>query len=108
MRKKAFEYIGKRLPRSDAEQQLTGVCRYGDDYFLPGMLIARPKYSDHAHARILRIDTAPAEAIPGVAAVITYRDVPNNRYGNGPIPDQPVLADTVVRYRGDCIAVVAA
>lgn len=108
MKEETFEYIGKRRPRHDADQQLTGVCRYGDDYFPPHTLIARPRYSDYAHAKITKIDTSAAEAMPGVAAVITHRDVPNNRYGGGPVPDQPVLADTVVRYRGDCIAVVAA
>lgn len=108
MRKETYKYIGKRLPRSDAEQQVTGSSRYGDDYYFPDMLFARPKYSEYAHAKILKIDTSLAEKIPGVVAVITYRDVPNNRYGTGPIPDQPVLADTVVRYKGDCIAVVAA
>ena len=108
MNRKAFEYIGKRHPRTDAVQQLTGTCKYGDDYFLPNMLIAKARYSDYAHAKILKIDTSEAEAMPGVAAVITHKDVPCNEYGNGNPPDQRVLAEDRVRYRGDCIAVVAA
>lgn len=108
MRHGKFEYIGKRIPRSDAEQQLTGTCRYGEDYILPNMLIAKAKYSEYAHARILHIDTSEAEKMPGVAAVITYRDVPNNLFGSGPVPDQHVLAENEVYYHGDCIAVVAA
>lgn len=108
MRRKEYEYIGKRIPRSDADQQLTGKCRYGDDYFPPNMLVAKARYSDYAHARILKLDTSEAEKMPGVAAVITYEDVPNNLFGGGPVPDQHVLAEDCVLYRGDCIAVVAA
>lgn len=103
-----FEYIGKRYPRKDVDQQLTGTCRYGDDYFLPDMLIAKARYSNYSHAKILRIDTSQAEAMPGVAAVITHADVPCNEFGNGTPPDQRVLAEDRVLYRGDCIAVVAA
>lgn len=108
MRNPDFSYIGKRLPRTDADLQLTGACRYGDDYFPPHMLIAKARYSDYPHAKVLCIDTAEAEAMPGVAAVITFRDVPHNRFGGGKEEDQQVLAEDHVRYRGDCIAVVAA
>ena len=108
MRHGEFEYIGKRIPRGDAEQQLTGTCRYGGDYFLPNMLIAKAKYSEYAHAKILHIDTSKAEKMPGVAAIITHKDVPNNLFGGGPLPDQHVLAENEVYYHGDCIAVVAA
>lgn len=108
MKKTEFTYIGKRHPRMDAQQQLSGVCRYGDDFYEQGMLIAKAKYSDHAHAKILSIDTSEAEKMPGVAAVITHRDVPCNEWGNGNPPDQHVLAQDRVLFRGDCIAVVAA
>ena len=108
MKKTDFTYIGKRHPRMDVQQQLSGVCRYGDDFYEPGMLIAKAKYSEHAHAKILSIDTSEAEKMPGVAAVITHRDVPCNEWGNGNPPDQRVLAQDRVLFRGDCIAVVAA
>lgn len=108
MRKKSYEYVGKRLPRMDADLQLTGACRYGDDYYLPGMLIAKPKYSDISHGKILNIDVSEAESMPGVAAIITHKDIPCNRYGNATPPDQYVLSSDRVLYHGDCIAVVAA
>ncbi len=107
-RKKPYEYIGKRVPRFDSVQQLTGTCRYCDDYSVPDMLIAKPLFSAYAHAKILSIDTSEAERMPGIAAVLTGKDVPENRWGTGPIQDNHVLADDVVRFRGDCIAVVAA
>ena len=108
MRKKSYEYVGKRLPRMDADLQLTGACRYGDDYYLPGMLIAKPKYSDISHGKILNINVSEAESMPGVAAIITHKDIPCNRYGNATPPDQYVLSSDRVLYHGDCIAVVAA
>lgn len=108
MKKAKFSYIGKRFPRKDADLQLTGACKYCDDYFLPNMLIAKARYSDYAHAKILSIDTSVAESMPGVAAIITYKDVPHNRYGGGKLEDQWVLAEDRVLYHGDCIAVVAA
>ena len=99
--------IGQRLPRLDAVQQVTGRLEYGVDLCRPNMLIAKALRSAHPHARLLRVDTSEAERVPGVHAVITAKDVPNNRYGFTHV-DQPVLADDKVRYHGDPIAVVAA
>lgn len=107
MAKPEFESIGKRIPRTDALSQLTGTCEYGDDMYRPNMLIAAACYSDSAHARILKIDTEEASRMPGVDTIITHKDIPHNRYGFA-VHDQRVLADDKVRYRGDCIAVVAA
>ena len=102
--------IGKSRPRIDAVQQVTGRLIYGNDLYRPGMLHAAAKYSEHRHARILSIDCSAAERLPGVHAVITAKDVPVNQNGSGiyGIFDQPVLAEDVVRYRGDAVAVVAA
>lgn len=102
-----FDVIGKRMPRTDAILQVTGKIVYGEDLYRPNMLYAKAKYSDYPHAKIIKINTKKAENMSGVKAVITYKDVPYNRYGFG-IFDQQVLAETKVRYRGDCIAVVAA
>lgn len=90
--------------------QVTGRLVYGEDLYRPGMLYASAKYSEHMHARILKVDTAEAEAMPGVHGVITWKDIPVNRNGSGiyGVFDQPVLAEDRVRYRGDAIAVVAA
>lgn len=108
MKNHNFSYIGKRFPRKDADIQLTGTCKYCDDYVLPDMLVAKACYSDYAHAKILNIDISEAESMPGIAAVITHKDVPYNRFGGGKEEDQHVLAEERVLYRGDCIAVVAA
>lgn len=102
-----FDVIGKRIPRTDSVQQVTGRNIYGEDLYRPNMLYAKAHYSKYPHAKILSIDTSKAEKMPGVQAIITHKDVPHNRYGFQ-IHDQRVLAEDKVRYRGDCIAVVAA
>ncbi len=67
--------IGKRLPRYDAEELVTGKAQYTQDVYLPRMLWGMMLLSPHAHADIVSIDTSQAEALPGVKAVITYKDV---------------------------------
>ena len=99
--------VGRRLPKLDGLGHVTGTTRYTGDLALPGMLHACPLYSSHDHARILSIDTSAALRMPGVATVITAKDVPENRQGLT-VKDQPVLADDKVRHRGDVLAFVAA
>jgi len=73
------------------------------------MLFGKILTSPHAHARILRIDTSKAAALPGVKAVITGADVPETTYGVSPARyDEHVLAKDRVRYVGDEVAAVAA
>ena len=99
--------IGKRRPRIDAFQQVTGQVEYCNDLRLPGMLYAKPLLSTEHHARILNIDTSAAEKLRGVKAVATAKDCADNVNGLI-IPDQPVYASDKVRYRGEVIALVAA
>jgi CO/xanthine dehydrogenase Mo-binding subunit len=102
-----YSVAGKRVPKIDAQLQVTGENRYAEDYFRPNMLCAKSLQSAHAHARIVRIDTSRAERSAGVKAVITAADIPNNRFGVTHL-DQPVLAADRVRCFGDTVAVVAA
>lgn len=99
--------IGIPRPRLDAKLQVTGQTQFVADMYLPGMLYAKALLSPEHHARILRLDTSKAERLPGVRAVATAKDVPNNTTGQI-IPDQPVFAEDKVRYRGEPIALVAA
>ena len=71
-----FRVIGSNPIRQDGVEKVTGRARYGADIHLPGMLFGAVLRSPHAHARILSIDTRAAEALPGVRAVITGRDLP--------------------------------
>ena len=71
------------------------------------MLFAKIKRAGVASARIKSIDTSEAEAMPGVMAVITGKDIPVNSFGPS-LKDQPVLADERVFHAGDGVAAVAA
>jgi putative selenate reductase molybdopterin-binding subunit len=70
----ALNVIGQVTPRIDAVERVTGKATYSGDVKLPGMLYARVLRSPHAHAKIRRIDTSPALALPGVKAVITHEN----------------------------------
>src|SRR5918911_671584 len=67
--------------RPDGKEKVTGSGRYTADLNLTGQLHAKLRYADHTHARIVRIDTTKARAVPGVLAVLTHEDVPDVRYG---------------------------
>ncbi len=104
--------VGASIPRYDGVAHVTGASRFVDDFRLPGMLWAKALRSPVASARVLRLATARAEAMPGVHAVITHADVPKNVVGHqevwGIAADEPLLAEDEVRYVGQLIAVVAA
>jgi len=103
-----FKVVGKSHRKVDGIAKATGEAVYTDDIQLPGMLHAKTLRSPHAHARILSIDTSKAEALPGVHAVITGKDLPI-RYGVIPwTPDETALAVDKVRFIGDEVAAVAA
>lgn len=99
--------VGQRATRPDARLHGLGQTRYIDDLSFPGMLHARIKRAGVASARIVRIDTRAAEALPGVAAVLIGREIPVNSFGPS-CQDQPVLAEERVFHAGDGVAAVAA
>jgi len=72
----AHQVVGKRLPRVDAKERVTGQAIYPADLSLPGMVHAKLLRSPHAHARIRSIDVAQAQALKGVLAVVTAADFP--------------------------------
>lgn len=107
--------VGESITRVDALSKVRGEAKYPGDINLPGQAYMKILFSGKAHAIIRKIDTSQAEKYPGVLAVFTAKDVPNNVYGLI-MPDQPVLcgpgsnrefADRV-RFAGDQVAVVVA
>jgi xanthine dehydrogenase molybdenum-binding subunit len=100
--------IGHAVPRPGDIERVTGRARFADDYTFPGMLYARTLRSEHPHARILNIDTTAAQALAGVRAVLTHRDVPGENIHGLVYDDWPCLAGEKVRYMGDPVAIVAA
>ncbi len=103
----ASTLIGKRITKLDAPEKASGKTRYVHDIHLPGQLHAAILRSSRVHARILRIDTAKARALPGVHCVITAADVPEQR-PIGVAKDHLPLKSTCVRSLRDEIAAVAA
>ncbi len=102
-----YQVIGKPAGRKDGPQKVTGEATYAVDFQLPGMLHGKTLRSPHARARIVRIDTSKAEALPGVHAVLTGADVRGHKQGSM-VRDVPVLAEDGVRFVGEKVAVVAA
>ena len=106
--KTAHKWVGKSIARIDGRGKVTGETKFFSDMALPNMLYAKVARSKYPHAQIKKISTEKAEAIPGVVAVLTHKDIPAlNGFGIS-IPDQPVLCFDKVRYLGDAVAVVAA
>jgi len=100
--------VGRSLTKPDAAGKVTGATRFADDLFLPRMAFGRLLRSPLPHARIRRIDTTRAAALPGVFAILTGQDLPK-KFGILPVSqDEEALAVEKVRYAGDPVAAVAA
>jgi aerobic carbon-monoxide dehydrogenase large subunit len=114
---KTAPYIGRGMRRVEDPRLIKGIGTYTDDVRLPGLLHAMTLRSPYAHARVVRIDTAAARAVPGVTAVLTGADV-NASCGLVPCaasgresrqaPKHTVLAGDRVYFVGHPVAVVVA
>lgn len=113
-----FRVIGRPLARHDAWDKVLARTLYAADWQMPGMLHGAVLRSPYPSARIRRLDTSRARGRAGVAAVLTAEDVPRNTLWTD-VPGQTtevgplrarlhVLADGVVRYQGEPVALVAA
>ncbi|MCG3211942.1 MAG: putative xanthine dehydrogenase molybdenum-binding subunit XdhA [Anaerolineae bacterium] len=106
--------VGTTPRKVDGVAKVTGSAKYAADFNLPGLLYGKIKRSSHAHARIVSIDTTAAEALPGVKAVLTFRDVPAIPHAGAPAPREGgLVADQLILtgqplFVGDGIAAVAA
>ncbi|MBC6404888.1 MAG: xanthine dehydrogenase family protein molybdopterin-binding subunit [Rhodospirillales bacterium] len=108
---KDFKIVGQRPLRPDGIDKVTGRARFGADMNAPGMLVGRVLRSPHAHARIKSIDSAKAEALPGVKAVVTGADFGAVKDGlDDGMLDVLVncMAQDKALYDGHAVAAVAA
>jgi putative selenate reductase molybdopterin-binding subunit len=109
-----FTSVGKPEPKVDAVKLVQGKPAFTADIEMRGMLVAKVLHSPVAHARIKRIDASEARVLPGVAAVLTWEDVPRVIYSTAgqsdPIPGplDSFSLDKKVRFVGDRVALVAA
>jgi CO/xanthine dehydrogenase Mo-binding subunit len=99
--------VGLAIPRPDGPEKVTGQVQYVADIKPKGMLHAKLLRSPHAHARIVKVDTSRARALPGVRAVLTARDIPELKR-KAPTRAHAVLAIDRVVFVGQPIAAVAA
>jgi len=113
-----YAVIGKRGVGYDERDKVLGKVVYADDYSMPGMLYGKVCRSTRPSARITRLDTSKAKALPGVVCVLTAEDVPNNESVKNIVGQttevglleatNQVLARERVRYFGEPVALVAA
>ncbi len=102
-KKHEFQYVNRYVPRVDARDKVTGRAVYTADLVFPDMLLGGALHSQHPHARVLRIDTEKAKAIPGVKAVLTFQDLKKEFSWA-----YYTYMTERVRYRGDAVAIAAA
>src|SRR6059058_3949027 len=112
-----YKWVGTRPIRPDGVPKVTGKAMYAADYTMPGSLIGKILRSPHAHARIRSIDTSKAAALPGVRAVMTAKDFPEQKFEYvGPERvavnfwhvTRNVMAREKTLYEGHAVAAVAA
>ncbi len=107
---KKFSIVGQSVPRVDGAAKVTGAAKYVADLTIPGMIEGKFLRSPYAHARIRSIDTSEAEAMAGVVAVLTSKDLDDigHYMGRGKNKDQPIIATDRVIFAGQPVAAVAA
>jgi CO/xanthine dehydrogenase Mo-binding subunit len=110
--------VGQRVVRHDARDKVSAATSYAGDWAMPGMLHGVVLRSPYPSARIVRLDTSRAAAMPGVATILTAGDVPRNTLFTD-VPGQTttvgplratlhVLAEGRVRHQGEPVALIAA
>src|SRR3954453_21650012 len=107
--------IGRNTPRVDGPLKVTGKAQYTSDFHFPGMLYAVPVEATTANGRVVKLDTATAEKMPGVRAVFhrdnigkIFRSVLGPGFDGVIDERRPPFEDDVVRYYGQYIALAVA
>ena len=108
-----LQVIGHSVTRIDARAKVTGEAQFsGDRMPTDGLLHGKTLRSPHPHAEIVGIDTAKADGLPGVRAVVTFRDAPESPFEEGDDSEEPLapvyVLNRIVRHVGDEVAAVAA
>jgi putative selenate reductase molybdopterin-binding subunit len=112
--KEEWQKVGQPEVKVDAVKLVQGKPAFAADFEIRGLLVAKVLHSPYAHAKIIRIDTSRALKLPGVAAVLTWKDIPRVVYSTAgqsdPIPGplDTFSLDNKVRFVGDRVAFVAA
>ena len=111
--RKNMRVVNHAVPKVDAEALVTGKAVYTNDLAPADCLIVKIIRSPHAHALIKEINTARAEAVPGIECILTYKDCPDKRFTMAgqtypePSPYDRLILDQRMRFVGDAAAIVA-
>ena len=114
MKSMGLKNVGHSIPKIDGMMIATGKPVYTEDLALPNALVVKILRSPHAYAKINSIDISGAEKLEGVECILTYKDVPKERFtlaGQSypePSPYDRLILDRIVRYVGDEVAIIAA
>ncbi|PYS58230.1 MAG: xanthine dehydrogenase family protein molybdopterin-binding subunit, partial [Acidobacteria bacterium] len=107
--------IGRDTPRIDGPRKVTGLAKYTSDFMFPGMLYAVPVEATIANGKLLTLDTAAAENMPGVRAVLhrgnigkIFRSTPAPGFDRVCEERRPPFEDDVIHYYGQYIALAVA
>src|SRR5437773_1455414 len=107
--------IGRDTPRVDGPVKVSGLAKYSSDFNFPGQLYAVPVEATIANGRVVKLDTAAAEQLPGVRAILRrenigkiFRSVPELGFEGICEERRPPFEDDVVRYYGQYIALAVA
>src|SRR6266478_7144074 len=107
--------IGRKTPRVDGPLKVTGTAQYTSDFHFPGMLYGVPVGATIANGKIQKLDTAAAEKMPGVRAILhranigkIFRSTPGKGFEGICIERRPPFEDDVVRYYGQYVALAVA
>src|SRR5215207_2719951 len=107
--------IGRSTPRVDGTLKVTGAARYTSDFNFPGMLYAVPVEATIANGRVVQLDTAMAEKMPGVRAIFhrqnigrIFRSIAEPGFAGISDERRPPFEDDIVRYYGQYIALAVA
>lgn len=103
-----LKIIGNNYEKKDILSKALGTAKFAADMNMDNMLYGAVKRSEIAAAILKNIDTSKAKALPGVAAVLTYKDIPGGNRVGIILKDEPVLVDDEIRRIGDALAIVAA
>ena len=106
MNNNTFDVVGKKLPRTDAYEKVTGRSQYAADIRFPGMCFTGQKRVPIAHGIINSIDVSKAEKLPGIEAVITSKDIPGSLLTGVVKQDQPVFVYDKIYCTADVVALV--
>src|ERR687896_1032682 len=103
--------VGRDTPRVDGPLKVTGLAQYTSDFHLPGLLYAVPVEATIANGRVVKLDTAAAEKMPGVRAIFhrenigkIFRSMPGPGFDGICEERRPPFEDDIVRYYGQYIA----